>query len=275
VEQGTNRKRVGKATGVSASTLGDFLDVAGHELRAPLTALKGHAQILQRRLAKQPERAADLDELQRMLYQIERLEHEIDVYLEAARMQSGRFQLMPESGDVVSLAQRLVGVYALNAGDDVIRFEWTEETIIAEWDRRRVRLALGALLANAVKYGLGNEIVVRLSSTPNDVRFEVLDRGLGIPARERRRVFGAYATGSNAENAGLGLGLFVAREIVRRHGGHMSMRARSGGGSIFWFELPLAVAESPKARRNSARRTRAVSDVPEAVASVAAVSAAK
>ena len=242
--QQTQRKRV------AVSDFADFLDVAGHELRSPLTSLKGHAQILQRRVAKQLDRDADTAELNKILYQISRLEHELDVYLEAARLLSRRFRLQVERVDLIALARRLVELQSNGAAEDMLRLETTADELIGFWDRRRIQLALGALLSNAAKYGMGRDVVLRLLGTETGVRVEVEDEGLGVPSGERRGIFGAYVTGGNVENAGLGLGLYVAREIVKRHGGRMGMRARVGGGSVFWFEVPNT-STSDEARQTS------------------------
>ncbi len=236
----TARRRMGKHR-AGALEIADLLGVAGHELRSPLTSLKGHAQILQRRLAKQPDRDSDTVELNKMLYQISRLEHELDVYVEAARLFHGRFRLQLEQVDLVGLARRMVELQSKGAAEDVLRFEAADEELIGEWDRKRMQLALSVLLSNAAKYGLGRDSVLRLLATSGGVRLEVEDRGIGVLPAERRGIFGPYMTGGNVENAGLGLGLYVAREIVKRHGGRIGMRARRGGGSLFWFEVPLRV----------------------------------
>ncbi|HKB46709.1 MAG TPA: HAMP domain-containing sensor histidine kinase, partial [Ktedonobacterales bacterium] len=234
MERATRNARQASVTGEDGEVVGDFLDLAGHELRAPLAALKGHAQMLQRRLAKQPERADDLADLHKVLYQVERLEHGLDIYLEASRLMGDRFELAPEPAELVVITQRLVEVYSASAAGETIRVEVTEGTLDGIWDRRRLRLALSELLTNALKFGEEREVVVAVARTADGVRVEVRDRGQGVPVGERRRIFGAYVTGSNAPNAGLGLGLYVSYEIVRRHGGRMGVRARPDGGSIFW-----------------------------------------
>jgi signal transduction histidine kinase len=168
-------------------------------------------------------------------------------------MMGGRFELAPEPADLVAMTQRLVEAYSASASGETISVEVAEGPLEGTWDRRRLRLALSALLTNALKYGDERKVVVAVARTADGVRVEVRDRGLGVPVAERRRIFGAYVTGSNAPNAGLGLGLYVAHEVVRRHGGRMGVRARPEGGSIFWLELPL-VAQPPAAKRRAAEQ---------------------
>jgi signal transduction histidine kinase len=228
----------------------EFLDVAGHELRNPIASLKGHAQLFRRRVAKQEGREADVAELDKMLYQVERIEHELDVYLEAARLQRRRVHLTPDLCDLADLVRKLVDLYSHSVGGHDIRLELGADTLFGTWDKRRLRMAIEVLLANAVKYGREQEVLVRLLPTAEGARVEVLDRGIGVPGRERQTVFKAYARGTNVENGGVGLGLYVARELVRRHGGRIGVAAREGGGSVFWLELPLRVPEKASRRRD-------------------------
>lgn len=230
-----------------ADVIGEFLDLAGHELRGPITTLKGQAQLFRRRLVRKADREADVADLNRMLYQVERLEHEVDVYLEAARIQRRRVRLMPELCDLTELARKLVELYTHGAAGAAISLDADAPALFGFWDKRRLRLALSVLLGNAVKYGGENEVVVRIRQVEGTARVEVLDRGIGIPTKERGAVFKAYTTGSNAENSGVGLGLFVARELARKHHGRVGVQARGGGGSMFWLELPLTPPE-PKVR---------------------------
>lgn len=243
----TRTQKTEASSNAGSEAVAAFLDLAGHELRGPITSLKGQAQLFRRRLARQPDRETDVVGVNKMLYQIERLEHELDVYLEAARLQHKRVQVMPEMCDLVDLVRNLVALYAQSASSVAVRMESDLGTLFGMWDKRRVRLALGVLLANAVKYGGEGDILVRVFQTAAAARIEVFDQGIGIPPKERGAIFKAYTTGSNAENSGVGLGLYVARALARQHHGTVGVRAREGGGSVFWLELPLA----PRAGRRT------------------------
>lgn len=219
----------------------DFLDIASHELRTPLTVLRGQAQLMQRRLRKQPEREAESAEVAKMLYQIERMANQLDVFLAAAHIAQKRFQVNPTEIDLVVAVRRALEAPLAGATGHTIRFEAEPEQITGEFDRKRIEELIGILLSNALKFSRGGEVALLLECRgERTARIEVHDTGSGVPPSERHRVFGAYTTGSNAENAGAGLGLYVAREIVRRHHGKIGVRARRGGsGSVFWVELPL------------------------------------
>jgi signal transduction histidine kinase len=219
----------------------DFLDIASHELRTPLTVLRGQAQLMQRRLRKQPEREAESAEVAKMLYQIERMANQLDVFLATAHIAQKRFQVNPTEIDLVAAVRRALEAPLAGATGHTIRFEAEPEQIIGEFDRKRIEELIGILLSNALKFSRGGEVALLLGrKDEHTARIEVCDTGGGVPASERRRIFDAYTTGSNAENAGAGLGLYVAREIVRRHHGKIGVRARrDGSGSVFWVELPL------------------------------------
>lgn len=228
----------------STDPRGEFLDIAGHELRTPITALKGHVQLLQRRLRKQEGRENDLTELDKMVYQIERINHQLDVYLGASHIARAKYAVAPVETDLVAVVRRIVAIYEAGSTAHAIELRSDDEHITGIWDRKRLEEVVSALLANAVKFSSGGEIIIHLSRTGDSARVEVSDRGVGVPTSDRRMIFDAYTHGSNVENSGAGLGLYIAREAIRRQGGRIGMRAHPGGGSIFWFTLPFVPPHS-------------------------------
>lgn len=217
-----------------------FLDLAGHDLRNPITVLKSQVQLLQRRLAREEGRDEDLRELGRMAYQIERLNVGLDTFVEAARIRQGRFQLMPDECDLSKVMRRLAAIYETASRAHTVTIETPDEPIIANWDTTRVELVLAALLTNALKFTTQGDVMVAVTREPPLARIAVTDSGPGIPAGEEATIFDEYVTSSSIENSGVGLGLFVAREIVREHGGDIGVTTPQSGGASFWFTLPLA-----------------------------------
>lgn len=217
-----------------------FLDLAGHDLRNPITVLKSQVQLLQRRLHREGNRESDVRDLGRMAYQIERLTVGLDTFLEGARIAQGRFALMPEQCDLTAIARRLATLYGSASRAHTVTLQVPEEEIVATWDPSRVELALAVLLSNALKYSTKGEVQIRLTREPPFARVTVTDSGVGVPPDEASAIFDQYVSGSNVENHGVGLGLFVAREIVRRHGGDIGVTSPESGGATFWFTLPLA-----------------------------------
>ena len=217
-----------------------FLDLAGHDLRNPITVLKSQVQLLQRRLSREEGREEDLREIGRMAYQIDRLNVGLDTFVEAARIRQGRFQLMPDTCDLGKVMRRLATIYETASRAHSVTFEVPGEDIVARWDTTRVELVLAALLTNALKFTTQGDVVVRVTREPPLARITVTDTGPGIPPGEEQTIFDEYSTSSSTENSGVGLGLFVAREIVRQHGGDIGVTTPAHGGASFWFTLPLA-----------------------------------
>lgn len=228
------------------STMVDFLDIAGHELRNPLGVLKAQVQLMQRRFRRQEGRESDLADLDRMAFQIERVNQTLDVFLEAARIAQARLVLQFTACDLAGIVERMVERYAAASRDHTVALEEPQPSATGRWDRMRIEQVLAILLSNAVKYSPRGEIRVRLRRDGQTVRVEVSDQGLGVPSADRYRIFQAYGRASNNHNPGIGLGLYVAREIVRQHGGRMGVRANKGGGSVFWFTLPVSDTSAPE-----------------------------
>ncbi len=224
-------------------TLEEFLDLAGHELRIPITVLKGQIQLLRRRWGRLEGHARDVADMDRLLFQTDRLNYMLQVMLDAFHASEGPLQVLAPDFDydLVELVRRAVTSAAVASGDYYMRFEGPDdgEPMFGNWDLTRVETVLSVLLSNAVKYNPPCEITVRVHREERAARIEVSDTGVGIPAKDRARIFQPYTHASNVHNPGAGLGLYVAREIVRAHGGKMGLTSRKGDGSTFWFTLPL------------------------------------
>ena len=231
------RQQVTEATAPVLTTTG-FLNVAGHELRAPVTALKGQLQLMQRRIRKEGGRARDDEALTKMLYQIERMQQLVAVYLDASYQERGELSLMRQPNNLVTLVERIVNLYAVASAKHPLRLETTETTLDGAFDSGRVDLVMRELLGNALKYAGEGEIVVRLQRDGDMAMVEVEDAGPAIPAERAEAIFEPYVKDAALQNTGLGLGLFVAREVARLHGGEMGLR-QGERGNIFWFTLPL------------------------------------
>jgi signal transduction histidine kinase len=225
-------------------TLEDFLDLAGHELRKPVAALKLQIQMMQRRWRRQgtaPEQLCDLD---RILYHTDRINYQLQVLLDTFHVAKGDLPMMPTEAenDLGELITRLLtSGSAANPGHSIHFQPSTDDApIVGNWDRMRLETVMSILLANAFMYSAGGEILVTLTREEERARIEVSDHGIGVPAEDRASIFQRRTYGSNVTNGGMGLGLYVASEIVKAHGGQIGVRPREGGGSVFWFTLSLA-----------------------------------
>ena len=147
--------------------------------------------------------------------------------------------------------------FATQALSHRLRLTTPSETLYVRGDRGRLRQVLSNLVSNAIKYSPhGGGIEVRAASIDDRIRVDVVDEGLGIPAAVQAHVFEPFFRVDDPARAGIGgtgLGLALAREIVRAHGGEISVASVEGGGSTFSFELPRAAA--PSAVSDAARAT--------------------
>ncbi|HZC06763.1 MAG TPA: HAMP domain-containing sensor histidine kinase [Ktedonobacterales bacterium] len=230
-------QKVDEERATSLTTTG-FLNVAGHELRAPVTALKGQLQLMQRRIRKEGGRERDDEALTKMLYQIERMQQLVAVYLDASYQERGELTLMRQPHNLIALIERIITLYGVANAKHPVRLETTEGMLVGEFDGGRVDLVMRELLGNAMKYAAEGEIVVRVSREGNMAYVEVEDAGPVISAERATTIFEPYVTDPTLQNTGLGLGLYIARSVVRLHGGEMGLR-RGDRGNVFWFTLPL------------------------------------
>ncbi len=234
----------------------EFLSVASHELRTPLTPLKGFAALTLQRLEKStqaPDREWLLKALRSMSRQTERLARLVDDLLDTARIQGGRFELERQRVDLVPVLREVLERFELR-GESGLRFEFQPPPGPVEgvWDAPRLDQVITNLLSNAVRYSpQGGTVRISLEESPTTVELRVRDEGIGIPPESVQGLFRPFARASNATSrhfGGLGLGLFICREIVERHGGEIW--AESPGpqqGSSFHVRLPRAQPESVRA----------------------------
>lgn len=221
----------------------DFLAVASHELRTPLTALGLHLGHLTRMVtsgATDQERLAV--RVSGAVRQIDRLTALVDSLIDTSRMSLGTLALDLVEFDLADLLRQL----ARQVRDDVRRARCelvvdAPEHLPVRWDRNRIGQALGHLVANALKYGAGAPVALRVREHADVVEIAVEDRGIGIAAADVRRIFDRFERAvSSSHYGGLGLGLYIARQIVEAHGGAVDVSSQPGQGATFRVRLPRA-----------------------------------
>jgi signal transduction histidine kinase len=228
----------------------EFLSVASHELRTPLTPLKGFAALTLKRLESGgdfPERERLLKALRSMARQTDRLSRLVDDLLDTSRIQASRFDLECAPVDLVPLVREVLERFELR-GEQGLSFvlEAPEGAVEGLWDGLRLEQVVTNLLSNAVRYSPnGGTVRVRLEVESGHVELQVQDEGIGIPPESLAQLFQPFARASNATArhfGGLGLGLFICREIVQRHGGSIWAESRGAHqGSCFHVRLPRQV----------------------------------
>ena len=233
-------ERLSLAKAAEAIRLRDeFLSLAAHELKTPLTVLQLQLDTLNDRMDDSGHRVAK--KLQRAAQSGERLALLVESLLDVSRITTGRFALDIKEFDLVDSINRVVD--GLRPSADRASCEMSVVSaapIVGAWDRLRLEQALTNLLANAIKYGAGAPVVVSAGREGNAVVLEVRDHGPGIPEGELARIFGRFERAASIHNyGGLGLGLYFIQAIVDAHGGSVTARNASDGGALFQITLPL------------------------------------
>lgn len=244
-EQLLIREQTARAEAESANRIKDqFLTVAAHELRTPLTTLMGQAQLFQRRA----ERDGHLSEHDRRTLrvindQVARLNKLVLDLLDVSRLEMGQLAIEQAPLDICELARRVVREMAQTADDRGVEIVCPDTPILVNGDELRLEQVLQNLIQNAVKYSpLGGRIVVGVDRRGDMASVSVADEGIGIPSQALPRLFERFYRATNAEEhyiSGIGIGLFVVKQIVMLHGGTVAVESSEGKGSTFTVCLPL------------------------------------
>jgi signal transduction histidine kinase len=254
IERGLLRRRLLELEEVDRLKT-QFLSMASHELRTPLTAVSGFIQVARRRIVRAAEgheamawqqeatRAAETLELAQR--QSRRLARLVDELLDVSRLQLGRIELQQREVDVVKSLREVVERMRLMYVRHTIDLDDAAPTALVLADADRIDQVFENLIGNAVKYSpAGGAIAIRANTDGGELHIAVTDHGIGIAPDEIENVFNLFYRSPDPRAGhvgGLGLGLYISREIVTRHGGRMW--AESGpDGSTFHVVLPLASA---------------------------------
>lgn len=219
----------------------EFVNVASHELKTPITSLKARLQVINRTLARSPE----LDpNLMKMFGDAEkftsRLDHLVSDLLNLTKLEQENFPLNKGSFQLKELVDGCRTHVEL-FGDYFLTFQGDPNLEIVA-DRFKLEQILINLLNNAIKYAPGSkEIVVKAEQTDQYIKVSVTDYGEGISEDHIEHIFTRYyrADKDNLKTSGLGIGLYISSEIIKRHGGEMGAKNNAGGGSTFWFTIPV------------------------------------
>jgi PAS domain S-box-containing protein len=224
----------------------EFLSIASHELKTPLTSLMMQVQLRARALARGKLSDFAPEVLARTLpsdvRQVDRLTRLVDDILDVSRISTGRFML--SFGEPVDLAASVRDVLersaaALATAGCAATLD-APEPVRGRWDRGRIEQVVLNLLTNAWKYGRGKPIHCAVRSSGDRAVFSIRDEGIGISAVDQKRIFQIFERAiSKDEVSGLGLGLYIARRIVEAHGGTIGVESEVGKGATFTVELPF------------------------------------
>ena len=219
----------------------EFLGVASHELKTPVTSIKGYTQLLERRFRNDgDERSAAL--LQKMNVQLQKLTLLIEDLLDVTRIESGKLLFRYSSFDYNELMNEIVEETQRTTTKHTI-IRKLSSTVTLSADRDRIGQVLSNLLTNAIKYSPRSEtIIVKTVCTDDAIITSVRDFGIGISPEKQQHIFERFYRVEGETRAtypGLGLGLYISAEFVKRHNGSIWVESEEGKGTTFSFSLPL------------------------------------
>jgi len=242
----------------------EFLAVAAHELRSPLAAVRGYADMLLRREQQRGEEdSKDLRGLTTLSQQVTHMLRMVDNLLDVSRLDAGQLDLQHQHVDLIALVEAVIDQQRLSSNTHELILAAQPSELWLWCDPLRIRQVLTNLIGNAVRYSpSGSRVVISVSyergeqeayalngvpeeTHPSDgmAVVAVIDEGNGIPEEHRAKLFQRYYRGASRRAEGLGLGLYLSREFVLRHNGQIWVESSEGQGSTFYFKLPIKPIE--------------------------------
>jgi signal transduction histidine kinase len=222
----------------------EFLNIASHELKTPLTSLQLQLQLLAKMLQSKETtlpKAKLAELLQANSRQVQRLTKLINNLLDVSRITSKNIDLELEQVDLADIISDVVKRFRNEAKTLGSVIEYTNGVHpVGYWDKFRIDQVATNLVSNALKYGSGKPITIMVNKKPNTAWFSVQDHGIGIPGVDQSRIFNRFERTDTAKKfGGLGLGLYITRQIIQAHGGTIAVSSKPKKGATFTVTLPL------------------------------------
>jgi PAS domain S-box-containing protein len=220
----------------------DFISIASHELKTPVTSMKVYAQLLQKHpLITSDKKASDM--LSKMDTQMNRLTELVASFMNVYKLGSGKLRLHKTHFELENLIAEVVANFQYTITSHVIEnTAATKATVFA--DIARINQVLVNIISNAIKYSPdADKVLVNLSKSSDTATVAVKDFGMGIPKEEQNRIYDRFFRAKGRKESkvpGLGLGLFISAEIVKQHEGNLWVDSVEGKGSTFYFTLPIS-----------------------------------
>jgi len=228
----------------------EFLSAAAHDLRTPLTVVLGQAELLERRVARDPNATLDAAGVGRLAREARRLGELVTELLDAQRLEQGVAVTNPSPADLRDVVTDVRNELHERGLD--IRVRIPGAPVNCRIDAPRIQQVLHNLVENALKYTSDNNVLpeIELDTSDGEARLAVVDHGVGVPQNERARIFERFYRATNVQSVtdtGIGLGLYICQRIVEAHGGRIWVEGTPGGGSTFVVTLGLVPDVAPEA----------------------------
>jgi PAS domain S-box-containing protein len=216
----------------------EFIGLASHELKTPLTSITGYLQILDR--LKSDDSSGKF--VTKTIQQVKKLTALVSDLLDVSKIEAGKLQLLQETFDIRATLEDAIELIQHSHNTHEITLHSSIDFLEVHGDTHRIEQVIINLLTNAIKYSyLANKVEVFLTQTDDEVKIGVKDYGIGIAPEKRAQVFSRFyrVEELNPHISGLGIGLYISHEIISRHNGKLWVDSELDKGSTFWFTLPL------------------------------------
>ena len=219
----------------------DFIAMASHELKTPLTSLKAYLQLLETKLAGTSDPFVKTAVV-KCGNQVNKMTALIHGFLDLSKLEPGKLKLVRTTFDISQLIEEVINESRVLSNSHTLRFESSGEININA-DRAKIGQVIMNLINNAIKYSpRGSHIVLHCETKDDSLVVSVADEGIGIKAKDQEKIFQRFFRAEEDEYkniSGFGIGLYLSSEIIQRHKGKIWVRSTEGEGSTFYFSLPL------------------------------------
>ena len=223
----------------------EFLSVASHELKTPVTSMKGYLQILEKQVSKE-ENSKYLNLIHKANKQVNKIVYLVSDLLNLSKLESGKLEYNFSDFKISDVINDSILNIKNSEVTHTVRVFGDKDCVIYG-DKNRIEQVIINLIDNAIKYSPdANEVLIGLSQDRGYFKMEVRDFGPGIPEEKLHLIFERYYRGeeNSFKTSGLGLGLFISSEIIKRHHGRIGVESEHGKGSTFWFVIPIEKEEN-------------------------------
>ncbi len=227
----------------AVQTRDEFLSIASHELKTPLTSLKLNSQNIGKKIENEALEPKFKGLLKRAMQsnsrQVDRLSKLVEDLLDVSQINYGKLNICKEEADLYEITEEVTTRFLESGANIELNADLMLSSVPA--DKFRIEQVIANLLTNAVKYGLGKKIIVNVSENDGHAEISVKDFGIGISEENKTKIFDRFERAVNRnEVSGMGLGLYISKEIIEAHGGSIIVESGKGSGSLFTMKLPLA-----------------------------------
>jgi signal transduction histidine kinase len=219
----------------------EFMNIASHELKTPITSMKAYIQMIGS-MMQGKEHAPILSYVEKANKQVDKLVGLVNDLLDVSKVQAGHMQFQFSKFNLSEIIAECVEQMQNSTAGHRIIIEG-DRYIEVIGDRMRLEQVISNLLSNAIKYSpKADKVIIRTMKADNELKVEVQDFGIGIPQEHIERIFDRFYRVDQVAGKffGLGLGLYITAEIIKRHNGRIGVKSEAGQGSLFWFTIPLA-----------------------------------